>query len=103
MKARYYKGRQFEYKVKKFLEALGFAVFRCAGSKPVDLVVLKAGLKPMLIECKTTSNIPKDQRDIEKALAERAGAELIIVTKSNFDEFKKKMLVKYAESLSSTS
>ena len=102
MKARYYKGRQFEYKVKKFLESLGFVVFRCAGSKPLDLIALRAGLKPILIECKTTKYIPKDQRDIEKALAQRAGAELIIVTKDNFDEFKKKMFLRYAEAISSS-
>jgi len=48
----YRKGRRLEYMVKRLFEARGWTVFRCAGSKPLDLVAFKNGFVT-LIECKT--------------------------------------------------
>ncbi|MEM3692448.1 MAG: hypothetical protein QXI39_00285 [Candidatus Bathyarchaeia archaeon] len=49
----YVKGRMLEYKVKKYLESLGWTVFRCAGSKPLDLIAIRDG-KAIAVECKAS-------------------------------------------------
>jgi len=49
---RYKKGRKFEHKVRKLLEQHSFKVFRCAASKPLDLIAVKNGLV-YFIECKS--------------------------------------------------
>ena len=49
---RYRKGYIFELEVKERWEKEQWAVFRCAGSKPVDLIALKKQMLPRLIECK---------------------------------------------------
>jgi hypothetical protein len=48
----YRRGRRLEYKIKRMLEDRGWTVFRCASSKPLDLVAFKNGFVT-LIECKT--------------------------------------------------
>lgn len=58
----YRKGYRFEHKVKKFLEERGYRVFRCAGSKPVDLIALSAN-NVYIIECKGTGKYKKDDLD----------------------------------------
>lgn len=53
----YARGRQFEYRVRNFLRALGWVVFRSAGSHTcVDLTALKPGYV-LLVQCKA-SNLP---------------------------------------------
>ena len=47
----YHKGRRFEYEVKRLLERQGFTVFRCASSKPLDLIAFRMG-KVLICECK---------------------------------------------------
>jgi Holliday junction resolvase len=71
----YRKGRRLEYRVRDYLRRNGWAVFRCAASKPVDLIALKDGAKPMLIECKYGSSHPtkKEKSDLLE-LALKAGA-----------------------------
>jgi len=50
----YIKGRNFEYKVKKFFEEKGFKVFRSAGSKTlIDLIAINKE-KIYLIQCKNS-------------------------------------------------
>jgi len=56
----YAKGRAFEYQVKRLLENQGYIVFRCAGSKPLDLVAFRMG-KVLVCECKTGSISAKDR------------------------------------------
>ena len=51
MTSNYSKGRGLEYTVRKKLQALGYTVFRCAGSRPVDLVAVKQG-QILILECK---------------------------------------------------
>ena len=102
MHTKYHKGRQFEYKVKKFLERLGFIVVRCARSKPIDLIAFKKGVKPLFIECKSNPYVSPSRKQLLERLVSEAGAELVIVTKEGFDEFKKKMFLRYAEAISSS-
>jgi len=47
----YKKGYRFEIRVKKYLEKLGYKVFRLAGSKPLDLIAFSRK-EVYLIECK---------------------------------------------------
>lgn len=56
------KGRQLEYAVRRKLQSLGYVVFRCAGSRPVDLIAFRDG-KILLVECKTGLNphLPEHQ------------------------------------------
>ena len=71
----YQKGRRFEYKVKKYLQNAGFTVFRCAGSKPIDLIAVKKNNHPvlLLIECKKSCILPERERRKLIRLAEETG------------------------------
>ena len=71
----YQSGRNFEYRVKKYLEEKGYYVMRSAGSKtPFDLIAVPTWdgvtLLPdiLLIQCKHGAKIGKVERDriIEK-------------------------------------
>ena len=74
---KYAKGRRLEYRVKEYLEGHGLVVFRCAGSKPVDLVVLGEGKVPVLVECKSTK-ISKKELEEKLLLASKAGCKLVV-------------------------
>ncbi|MEM0459319.1 MAG: hypothetical protein QXZ31_05590 [Thermofilaceae archaeon] len=77
----YRKGRRFEYEVRDFLKELGWLVLRCAGSKPFDLVALKRGLPPLLIECKANEKLDHRQVARQEKLAAKAGAAYLLVRK----------------------
>jgi len=56
----YLKGYRFEQNVRKALENVGFTVFRCAGSKPCDLVAIcrdDERIGVILIECKVSEKL----------------------------------------------
>jgi len=55
MVSNYSKGRNLEYSVRERLKGLGYTMFRCAGSRPVDLIAIKES-KMLLVECKTSLN-----------------------------------------------
>jgi len=105
----YIRGRRFEYRVKEALEKDGWIVFRCAGSKPVDLIAFKMGPKSLfhvvdmdkntpsvvvsignlievdtgviLVECKARgARVPKDQKYALMELAAKCGAALMVAT-----------------------
>jgi len=60
----YKKGYRFEIKVKKYLERLGYKVFRLAGSKPLDLIAFSRK-EVYLIECKyRRTNLNKARKKI---------------------------------------
>ncbi len=89
----YTRGREFEYRTKKHLEALGYFVLRSPASKsPVDLIALGEDVK--LVQCKLSGKFPKKEREELTALtakvkgasawlarpgAKRRGVELIQV------------------------
>ena len=60
----YISGRNFEYRVKKYLESKGYLVFRTAGSHSIaDLIVFpRTPGKPVLIQCKHTGIISKKEK-----------------------------------------
>ena len=92
----YRKGRQFEYQVKHMLEKLGFKVFRCARSMPIDLIAFHPNMKPILIECKLTDNIDKKQVEVQKQLAQQCNAEYLLITRQNLKDVKRQLLAKIA-------
>ena len=71
------KGRRFEYKVRDKLIKAGFRVFRCAGSKPIDLIAISKNSdgKPivLLIECKKSCILPERERRKLIRLAKETG------------------------------
>jgi Holliday junction resolvase len=73
------KGRQLEYAVRRKLRSLGFVVFRCAGSRPVDLIAFRDG-KITLVECKTGLNphLPEQQAKRILDLAKQIRASCIL-------------------------
>ena len=77
---RYVKGRMFEYKVRDALKEKGYVVFRCASSRPVDLIALRPN-EVLLVECKTEKRIDVTQLDRQIELAKQAGAKLIYAFK----------------------
>jgi len=74
------RGRRFEWRVRDHFRERGYAVFRCAGSKPIDLIALKKGKPVLLIECKSGSHsIGKKRLEELMELAELAGARFVLV------------------------
>jgi Holliday junction resolvase len=64
---------------------LGYYVFRCAGSRPVDLIAMKDG-KTLLIECKAGLNphlTPKQQNHILE-IARIVDGEPILVMRKKY-------------------
>ncbi len=80
MPSMYARGRAFEYKVRDKLEELGFAVFRIAGSKPIDLIALSQRGEVFLIECKKGGHITKREVDEMQEFAKKYKANYIVVT-----------------------
>jgi len=74
------KGTNFENYVKRKLLELGYVVFRCAASKPIDLIAVKDG-SVVLVECKAFENPPKSSWSKLLELAQRCGAKALKVYK----------------------
>ena len=85
----YIRGRSLEYAAKRKLEQSGFIVFRCASSKPVDLVAVKQGLV-MLVECKTGLHPHISNGELAKTvtLASKSGAKLILCFRRKFRQLR---------------
>ena len=69
----YGRGRYREYRVRDFLRNAGFFVIRCAGSKPVDLVILRNG-KSILLEVKARAYLSPSERAKLWNVAEWSGS-----------------------------
>jgi Holliday junction resolvase len=78
-------GRQLEYTVRRKLRTLGFTVFRCAGSRPVDLVAFRNDTI-MLVECKTGLNphLPEQQAKRLLNLSKHINATLILAVRKKY-------------------
>jgi len=64
----YYKGYVLEREIKEKLSKAGFTVFRCCGSRPVDLILVKEG-KVVLCEIKkgASTNTPVETLAISES------------------------------------
>jgi len=74
------KGTNFENYVKRKLEFLGYKVFRCAASKPIDLIALAPG-EVVLVECKDYENPPRSGFSTLLELAEELDVKALAVYK----------------------
>lgn len=71
----YIKGRAFEYRVRRFLEAHGWKVFRMAGSKTkADLIAYSGRGKAYFVQCKAKGSFGSKERKEFLSLAESCGA-----------------------------
>ena len=71
----YRRGADFERRVMRHLEKCGYIVVRSAGSHHIaDLVALRRGTSPMLIQCKTNGNLGPDEWNALIDAAWEAGA-----------------------------
>ena len=67
----YVNGANFERKVKKELENEGYLCFRTAGSHGVADVIAILGGRTLLVQCKISNKISKDERVKLKALSKK--------------------------------
>lgn len=75
----YRRGVRFEHKVRRYLEGLGYVVLRSARSRLPDLVALREGERPKLVECKIRRHdLTRRERARLMGLAECCGAEALI-------------------------
>jgi len=76
------RGRSLEYVVRDRLRAEGFVVFRCAGSRPVDLIAIKEG-RILLVECKTglRPQVPPSQLSHSLEISKRVGGTLVLAVR----------------------
>lgn len=75
---RYRKGYRFEHRVKRYLEKLGYKVFRLAGSKPIDLIAIGwEGGDIYYIECKTTRYTKRTGNKLIEIIGERPGVPVV--------------------------
>ena len=82
MPTNFSKGRNLEYAAWDRLRTLGYTVFRCAGSRPIDLVAIKNG-RIALVECKTGLNpyLSPTQLSHILELAKRINATVIVAVR----------------------
>jgi len=86
VRTNYHRGRDFEYRVKRELERMGWVVIRAAASRPVDLVAMRGG-RILFIECKKDGRADPGQLERQRELARRAGAELVVVSRRGLRQF----------------
>ena len=77
----YVKGVRWEREVKERLERHGWLVFRCAGSKPIDLIAFRSGKLPLWVECKTRGRPAKWKVAYWGGEAALCGAKYIVARK----------------------
>lgn len=76
----YQKGYLFERRVRRLLESQGYYVIRASGSRgPFDLVALKDGEKPLLIQCKVSKAKSKAKIQELVEVASKAGGIAVLV------------------------
>ena len=72
------RGYLWELEVQHRLESHRWMVFRCAGSKPLDLVAFRPGCVPLWIECRTSRLPPSAERTFWDHLARTTGAQYMV-------------------------
>ena len=94
---RYVKGRNFEYRVKRYFEAKGYFVVRSAGSKGVfDLIAITDG-EVIGIQCKKHGQVSKDElnRIIEVSKKYRIKPRIATVDEKNRLKFVNPFMLLY--------
>jgi len=85
MPSTYLKGRNLEYAVRRKLGSLGYVVFRCAGSRPVDLIAIKDG-QTLLVECKAGLNpyLTQKQSNHILSMSKKASAIPVLAVRKRY-------------------
>lgn len=86
MATKYASGRQFEYRVRDLFTKHNYYVIRSAGSKgKADLVALKAGRSPVLIQCKAGQINSRERKEAAElhALAAELGCTALLAGKDS--------------------
>ena len=80
-------GRNLEYAVRRKLRKLGYTVFRCAGSRPVDLIAITKH-RILLVECKTGLNPHLTQKQMTRILdiSKKVRAVVMLVIRRKYRE-----------------
>jgi len=80
---RYESGRRFEWAVKRVLEREGWFVVRSAGShSPADLVALRNGHPPLVVQCRKDGRLGRDDFQTLQALAVRTGSRAVLAKRN---------------------
>ena len=78
----YKRGRAFEYMIRKKFQDLGCFVWRSPSSKgAADVLVLKAGQQPLMIQAKLDGKLPPDEWDALIGASLQAGAVPILAAR----------------------
>jgi len=79
------RGRTLEYAVRERLRDTGYVVFRCAGSRPVDLIAFK-DKQVLLVECKAGLNpyISPMQSNLILEISKDVGATPVLVVRRRY-------------------
>jgi len=96
----YRKGYVFERMVRLKLSDAGLVVFRCAGSKPIDLIAFHPRGVIYLIECKNKERLGKGEieeirrrfDDMCKPITDSLPIKFVLVTKDNYREMLDSMI-----------
>lgn len=83
---KYSQGANFERKVKKELEALGWFVVRSAGSKGKADLVAFSGYEYLLIQCKKHGAISKDEKKHLVEISEKTNTIPILAREGGYFE-----------------
>jgi Holliday junction resolvase len=96
----YRKGRQFEYRVRDYLEDLGFLVVRSPGSRaPFDLLAISAKGPILLIQCKVTGILPPAEWNTLLWLANKYSVLALCAIRSSKGKIEWRRLLKPKDSL----
>jgi Holliday junction resolvase len=81
----YERGRRFEYRCRDALRDAGWHVWRTPASKsPADLIALRDGHKPLLVQCKTEREQFKRSEVVAlHELAQECGAHALLGARGN--------------------
>jgi Holliday junction resolvase len=82
MPSTHIQGRNLEYAVRRELKKQGYVVFRCAGSRPVDLIAIKHR-QILLVECKAGLNpyLTRQQMNRILDISKKVGASVLLVVR----------------------
>jgi Holliday junction resolvase len=93
-------GDYFERRTRAALENAAYVVVRSAGSLgPADLVALKGGAPPMLISCKMSGHLPRQELVALLDVAQDAGAMPVLAQRHKPGWVKLEVVSKHSKNL----
>ncbi len=90
MATRYSIGRNFEYRVAKYLSKHKWEVFRMAGSHTkADLIAFRRNCTPVFIQCKSSDKTPLSKKELKTLIHYKRdfGVRVLVVSKDSNSKF----------------